>query len=395
MNIVFLLKTLGVGGVEVVTVALANTFVTHGHKVTVFAFGDCEGSGIADRLADGVEYVTGNGQRCSAHNVDLLKRLMLSQQTDVVINQWGLPMYLLKTARKAAVGRKVKFISVYHNAPDRNGRLQEVDNLLAITTNPLKKKLLCGKRWLFKQITAYSMRCNYRHSDCYMVLSDSFIEKFKTFSGIKDATKLVVQTNPITIETPKSEIELTEKHKEVIFVGRIDKYQKRVERIIKLWQYIEPRYPDWKLSIIGDGEERESVEKLSRALLLRNIRFEGFKHPVDYYRRASILLLTSDFEGFGLVIVEGMSYGVVPVVYGSYSAIYDIVESGKDGIIVPPTSEGGYDAGVMARSMEALMNRPSSLERMAREAVITSKRYDIETIYEQWMEKMAEMCNIR
>lgn len=45
--------------------------------------------------------------------------------------------------------------------------------------------------------------------------------------------------------------------------------------------------------------------------------------------------MTSDLEGFGLVVIESMSYGVVPVVYGSYEAIYDIIDNGKSGLITP------------------------------------------------------------
>lgn len=71
------------------------------------------------------------------------------------------------------------------------------------------------------------------------------------------------------------------------------------------------------------------MEKQVRELKLRNVSFEGFQNPKEYYERASILLLTSEFEGFPLVLPECMSFGVIPAVYGSYSAVYDIVEDGK------------------------------------------------------------------
>ena len=56
-------------------------------------------------------------------------------------------------------------------------------------------------------------------------------------------------------------------------------------------------------------------------LQLKHVKLEGMQYPRQYYERASILLLTSDFEGFGLVIVEGMAFGVIPIAYGSYSAV--------------------------------------------------------------------------
>lgn len=127
----------------------------------------------------------------------------------------------------------------------------------------------------------------------------------------------------------------TFKIKEIIYVGRLDFVQKRVYRVIDTWNYLEERFPDWRLTIVGDGEDRENLENHVRCLGLKRVSFEGFQKPIDYYKRASILLLTSDFEGFPLVLAECMSFGVIPAVYNSYSAIGDIIESDKDGVVIP------------------------------------------------------------
>ena len=189
------------------------------------------------------------------------------------------------------------------------------------------------------------MRYVYNHSDVYEVLSPSFIELFKKFTGIKNPTKLVAQTNPITIDGSVQSEKITnvdKKEKEIIYVGRLDFVQKRVYRVIDTWNYLEERFPDWRLTIVGDGEDRENLENHVRYLGLKRVSFEGFQNPLNYYKRASMLLLTSDFEGFGLVIIEGMSFGVVPFVYGSYPAVYDIIDDNINGFILPMT-EKGYD----------------------------------------------------
>ena len=77
----------------------------------------------------------------------------------------------------------------------------------------------------------------------------------------------------------------------------------------------------------------KNIENQITNYKLKRVSLEGFKRPDNYYKRASILLLTSEFEGFPLVLAESMSFGVIPVVYGSFSAIYDIIENNKDGII--------------------------------------------------------------
>ena len=117
-----------------------------------------------------------------------MRSVILEERVQIVINQWGLPFFPLKTALKAACGLDVKFISVYHNTPDRNGRLQSIDDKLAQTNNPLKCMLLNVLRSVFYEITAQGMRWNYHHSDCYMVLSPSFVETFKAFTGIRTTT---------------------------------------------------------------------------------------------------------------------------------------------------------------------------------------------------------------
>lgn len=105
--------------------------------------------------------------------------------------------------------------------------------------------------------------------------------------------------------------------------------------MIDTWALLEKKYPDWRLTIVGDGVERENIEKQAKALGLKNVSFEGFKSPIEYYKRARILMLTSEYEGFPLVLAECMSFGVVPAVYGSYSAVYDIVNDGVNGIVFP------------------------------------------------------------
>ena len=323
MNILFLLKSFEIGGLEVVTSVLANKFVNEGHNVTLWAFYEGKTS-LKDRLDSRVTIIYGNGFNSKKENVKLLRDVLANNKIQVVINQWGLPFIPAYTLKKAAKGLKIKTIAVYHNDPSSNGRTKEVEIALERCDNPLKRALLKIKLYAFKQITAASMRYIYRNSDRFMVLSESFIKHFEDFTGIRHANKLIVQTNPITIDTEHYELDLSKKQKEIVYVGRIDNQQKRTSRVIETWALLEDKHPDWMLRIVGDGEERENLERLCYDLNLKRVVFEGFKQPSEYYKRASILVLTSEYEGFGLVIVEGMSFGVVPVVLGSYSAIYKI-----------------------------------------------------------------------
>lgn len=383
MNILFLLKSLETGGLEVVTSVLANKFISLGHTVCVFSFLGGNNS-IAKRFDKQVKLYERNDYSASKENIFLLKKALIDNHINIIINQWGLPLIPINTAIKASKGLNVKIISVYHNAPAFNGRLQKMNIALAACENPIKRLFLKSVRLAYKTVTSKAMKYIYMHSDLFMLLSPCYIDDFKTFTGVRDTSRLTVMTNPITIDNHHFQYNLRNKEKEIIYVGRLDFVQKRVYRVIDTWNYLEERFADWKLTIVGDGKDRANLENHAKALGLKQISFEGFKNPLEYYKRASILLLTSDFEGFPLVLTECMSFGVVPVVYGSYSAVYDIIEDGKDGIVLPKDCEKGYDAEVMARRMSRVMDSPKELQTMAIRAIDKSKDFSIDKIAKEW-----------
>lgn len=384
MNILFVLKTLEIGGVEVVSSVLANKFSVEGHNVYVFAFDKGFGR-IVETFDNSIKLVIGKGFCNSYENISILHQAVKDNHIDVIINQWGLPLVPIKTINRARVGSNAKVISVFHNDPLQNGRIQSVEAEIARSNNFVRKGFLKLKKIVFRLITGYAMRYIYQRSDVFEVLSPSFVSHFQKFTWLKSTPKLVVQTNPITIDIDGYEYCPISKRKEIIYVGRLDYIQKRVYRIIETWAQLEDKFPDWRLTIVGDGEERKNIERMVKDFGLNHVSFKGFQTPRPYYERASVLILTSEFEGFPLVLAECMSFGVVPVVYGSYSAVYDIIEDGKDGIIVPKGNEG-FNADVMADRITPLMANNDKLNDMALNAIEKSKNYSIDKIYGQWME---------
>ena len=381
-NILFLLKGLEIGGLEVVTAVLANKFVEEGCQVSVFSFLGGKHS-IAERFDNQIKLYQQNDYSQSKENVAKLRKVLVDDKIDVIINQWGLPYTPIKTARKAAKGLNIKIISVYHNAPSFNGRIQKLNIALMDCENPMKRLVLTLLRSAYREVTSRAMAYIYKHSDLFLVLSPSYIEDFKKFTGVSDGSHLQVLTNPITVEHDDYEYAFDKKQKEIIYVGRLDFVQKRVYRVIDTWNYLEDRFPDWHLTIVGDGEDRENLENHVKCLGLKHVSFEGFQKPVDYYKRASILLLTSDFEGFPLVLAECMSFGVIPAVYNSYSAVGDIIADGKDGIVIPYHKDG-YLAEKAADMLAQIMGDDAKREQMALAAVEKSKEYSVERIYGEW-----------
>lgn len=392
MNILFLMKVFEVGGQEVVTLTLAESFTAHGHSVSIACFNK-PNLLMTARADKRIKFFTLDDFCYSAENVKRLRSILTGNDIDIVINQWGLPYVPAKVLTKAKIGLNVKTIAIYHNSPDSNARIKDVEIALNGICNPLKRLFLHFKKNAYKLITSLSMRYVYEHSDLYMVLSPSFVEKFKKFTGIRNAGHLVVQTNPVTIDASGYIYSSEKKQKEIIYMGRIDYNQKRVVRVLETWAMLEPRFSDWRLTIVGDGPERINMEHYANELGLKHVQFEGFQKPRPYYERASILVLTSEYEGFPLVLAECMSFGVVPVVYGSYSAVYDIINDGKDGIVIP-YDKYGFHAECMAKRLSVIMSDDELRNRMAEMAREKSKEYSIETIYGQWEKVLHQLIPI-
>lgn len=105
---------------------------------------------------------------------------------------------------------------------------------------------------------------------------------------------------------------------------------------MRIWEKVEKACPGWHLDIVGDGPDAELLKDSAQKLGLSRIVFHGFQNPGPYYSRASIFCMTSTFEGFGLVLVEAMQHGCVPIAFDSYPAVRDIISHGENGILIPP-----------------------------------------------------------
>ena len=377
-----MLRTCEVGGIGVVTSTLANKFIEEGHHVVLASFLQPP----AEMLAKFDKKVVVESLGAYTNNDEIvsnLRTLLISNKVDIIINQLGLPFLPCKVINKAKKGLNIKTIAFYHNSPDTNARIKDVEIALSATHNPLKKAMLYAKMFAFKQITSRSMKYVYQHTDLYMVLSPSFVKKFKEFTGITHPDHLQVLTNPVTIDSSSYDYSLSKKQKEIIYMGRIDYNQKRVYRVVDTWAKLEPMFPDWKLTIVGDGTARKDIEKQVKEYGLQRVSFEGFQQPKPYYERASILILTSEYEGFPLVLAECMSFGVIPAVYNSYSAVCDIIDDSKDGIVLP-YHKNGYDANEAVDMIANIMKDDGKREQMALAAIKKSKEYSVEKIYSEW-----------
>ena len=93
-----------------------------------------------------------------------------------------------------------------------------------------------------------------------------------------------------------------------------------------------------------------------------------------------------------LVLVEGMSFGVIPVAYASYTAVYDIIDNNKNGIIIP-YHEDGYPAEYAAQKIGELIDDKDKRAQMAFSAIKDSYQYSLTTICKEWEKKLFQLIN--
>lgn len=169
----------------------------------------------------------------------------------------------------------------------------------------------------------------------------------------------------------------------VIAVGRLD-YQKGFDRLIQAWCYIQRdgRYQDWHLDIFGQGEWHEMLENMiSERNLNDSIRLNNPTNQIGReYAQSSLIVMTSNYEGFGMVLVEAMACGVPAVAFDCKCGPRDIISDGENGLLV---SNG--DIPGLAEAMMKLMGDYELRRRMSVKARQVVDTYSEKAVMDKWV----------
>lgn len=171
----------------------------------------------------------------------------------------------------------------------------------------------------------------------------------------------------------------TLENKRVIFVGRFD-YQKRPMEMIRIWGMVHSFHPDWQLDIYGQGDQQQELESKARSLDMNIQIHQPTEHIFDCYRESSILVSTSLYEPFGLVIPEAMSCGLPVVAYDCPYGPASIISDGENGFLIPDR-----DKTVFADKLCSLMNSYDLRRKMGQAGIMASKRHEAILIMPQWV----------
>ncbi len=177
--------------------------------------------------------------------------------------------------------------------------------------------------------------------------------------------------------------------KRVIAVGRLD-YQKSFDRLIDAWRIVHEEAPDWRLDIFGQGEWRDSLQAMIDFADLDDC--VALNAPTTNiaaeYAASSILVMSSHYEGFPMVMVEGMAHGLPAVSFDFKCGPRDIIRDGIDGFIVP---DG--DIPALARAVLRLIGDEGLRKEMGHAARDVVSRFSPESVTEKWVALYDELLN--
>jgi glycosyltransferase involved in cell wall biosynthesis len=176
------------------------------------------------------------------------------------------------------------------------------------------------------------------------------------------------------------------KAESVIFVGRFSK-QKNIKSLLEIWKIVHERKPNWQLQIFGGyGEEQDSLLPIIKEMNANIFVHEPTSDIMNKYKESSILVLTSIYEPFGLVLPEAMSCGIPVVAFDCPYGPSDILTDGRDGFVIKDN-----DIQFFAEKVCLLMDNPDLRIRMGKAGIVSSRRYEAKLIMPQWKELFEQL----
>lgn len=318
MKIIIMVHTLTGGGAERVAVSWANGLSSRGHEIYVLTDVMDKAYEINDNVKliqrrilyrNSTSFLKKLVRKLfnSLYSFIQLKDLIKKNKPDAIINVLYLDSYPLLLARVLS-RHNFPIIITDHNAYERP-----------------KGSEFKWKQWRNKFV-------DNRLFDVVTVLT----RRDKDILNEKGINNAEVLYNPLFLSPVK---EIPPKKNIVMAAGRLEAwYVKGFDLLMKAWKEVSPKHPDWKLRIVGQGTEttKQFLMKLAQPYT-DNIEFVPFTTNIkEEYQNASIFVLSSRYEGWGLVMVEAMSQGCATIACDYKGRQAEVINDGENGLLCNP-----------------------------------------------------------
>ena len=338
------------GGTERVGIMIANELARRGYDVSILSFWNQGSSFFECHESIKIYYLLnpkteGKLYRTYVYPILKMRTFIKKQKFDVVID--------IDTLLSYYTLRAIKGIDVKHIAWEHFNYLHTVKD---------KKRLSA-----IKMIKKYS--------DQLVVLTQKdyqlHIEK-ESF----DKEKIRYIYNPTPFE---GKIASYINEKIFLAVGRLTE-QKGFDLMLESWKNVESVLEEWKLVIVGSGEDEEKLKDIIKNNHLKRVHLIENTNNIEYwYERASIYVMSSRYEGFPMVLLEAMAKGLPIISFDCVTGPNELIQNFKTGVLVEDKNILG-----LARVMIELANDKKKQDEYAEESLKYIKNFHIATIVNQW-----------
>lgn len=356
-RLTLVISSLGPGGAEQIISVMANYWVARGYSIDLLTFDDGSTPPFFD-LNPGVRHrplgIAGMSRGLGQGLANNLRRIWV----------------LRRAIRDTAANAVISFCGTSNVLVLLAGMGLGVPILVSERSNPAMMPI--GRLWALLRWRLYPFAAR-------VVVQTEGARRYFDDTRVR---KLAVVPNPVP--EPARNFQVDEGsviHKpSIVAMGRLSE-EKRLDLLIEAFAGIAPRYPNWTLTIFGDGPLRANLEDLRHSLgLNERVFLPGIvKNFWATLARADLFVLCSRFEGFPNSLCAAMACGVTVIATDCPNGPADIIRDGLDGMLVPVD-----DGQALSDAMEQLINDPHLRARLGRRAPEVVDRFGVERIMQQW-----------
>lgn len=336
-KILFVLPSLGYGGLERVQVNLANALVRRGYDVTILTYK--KGNDLIELLDKKVKYIYKEQKQFNfLRKIRYIRNFYEEGMWERRSGPRKLYKYYIGDAEYDVEigffrGLSIKIISGSTNKKSIKLAWVHSDFLkcTGITNSFSDFKKVINAYSIFNQIVCVSKQA-----------AESFIQKI----GFRDKVVVIHNINPVNeIRKQGNEVyqNKIKKYFNIVSVGRIVNEAKGFDRLLKACKALNDDNLEYGLTIVGDGKDRAQLQEYITLNNLSNVQLVGMQsNPYKYIKNADLLVCSSYFEGYNLTIAESLILGT-PVLSTNCAGPNEILDNGKYGMIVDNSVEGLYE----------------------------------------------------
>lgn len=362
MKIIYVLDNYtGTGGIERTISLKTNWLAAHGYDVGIVAIGHDPRKQPFFHFDERIRlYDLGLASRSTGRKnkrlfIDRLTALLEEIRPDITV---AAGRRLLYSVCDASDGSK-KVLESHFNKYGRKRTFSKLEQY-------------APGRW-FLRLYYRNQHRKVKHFDCLVLLTEEDSRSWQKV-GVES---MVVIGNPLSFQ-PETLSELS--HKRILAIGRHE-HQKGFDQLIDIWRKMESEYPDWVLTIVGEGRKKERLEKqiAGYGIAQRVELLPPEKDILSRFRQSAVYVMTSNYEGQPMVLLESMVCGVPPVAYACKCGPRDLIEDGVGGFLVDPGDKNQF-----ARKLKMLLDSPELRSHFGGEARESVRRFNIESIMSLW-----------